>query len=551
VAETVDLLPQTAAADSDRRGTAFERPDDEFANGQYRRPVRRDIALLVVIVLLGAGLRLLWIQAPLLDAHRWRQADTAAIARNLYEGRFNLFYPEVDWGGRNGYVESEFPLVPALAAGLYEVFGPLDYLGRVIAMVFSTATIVALFFLGAELLGVAGGLAAAFLLSVSPAAVFFGRTFMPDSPMLFFWVAGVLAFVRYFRSGSRRALWLGGAAMMLACLIKVPAVLMVAPIAGAAWQAKGRTALRDRALWVAVLVPGLVTMAWYAHAFLLYKQTGITFGILVHPARTYPPDIAPGPWKYAFSKWSSVALLMRGDFYMTLLSRLYEILLLPWGFVGALFGALLWRRDEGRLVADAWFAALAAFVLLMGEAHIGHEYYQLPVVPLGALYFGAFARPAFARRDGPAGRSVRVGSTALLAGLLILIGATGFYYSGIINSHFRPTNPDVRVLEAGQAVERVVPADDLMVVVDDYGVTSPLLLYFAHRKGWSFDVEDVYPQVIDGLKRRGARFFVSTVWSRIERERPETATYLRVYQSVELRGAPRDMAVFDLTKYAD
>ena len=135
-----------------------------------------------------------------------------------------------------------------------------------------------------------------------------------------------------------------------------------------------------------------------------------------------------------------------------------------------------------------------------------------------------------------------------MAGLLILIGATGFYYSGIINSHFRPANLDVRALEAGQAVERVVPGGDLMVVVDDYGVTSPLLLYFAHRKGWSFDVEDVYPQVIDGLKRRGARFFVSTVWSRIEHERPETAAYLALYQRVDLAGAPKDMAVFDLGK---
>ena len=114
----------------------------------YRPPVRLDILLLVFIVLLGAGLRLLWIRSPLLDAHRWRQADTAAIARNLYEDRFNVFYPQVDWGGRDGYVESEFPLVPALAAGLYEVFGPQDYLGRVVAMVFSTATIVAMFFLG-------------------------------------------------------------------------------------------------------------------------------------------------------------------------------------------------------------------------------------------------------------------------------------------------------------------------------------------------------------------------------------------------------------------
>ena len=68
------------------------------------------------MLLLGASLRLQWLETPLLDGHRWRQVDTAAIARNLYEDRFNVFYPQVDWGGRSGYVESEFPLLPAIAA---------------------------------------------------------------------------------------------------------------------------------------------------------------------------------------------------------------------------------------------------------------------------------------------------------------------------------------------------------------------------------------------------------------------------------------------------
>jgi 4-amino-4-deoxy-L-arabinose transferase-like glycosyltransferase len=514
------------------------------------RRARQHTLLLAVIVLLGAGLRLLWIESPLLDAHRWRQTDTAAIARNLYEKRFNVFYPQVDWGGREGYVESEFPLVPAIAAGLYELFGPRDYLGRVVVMLFSTATIVALFFLARELLGPSGGLAAAFFLAVSPAAVFFGRTFMPDSPMLFFWVAGVFAFVRYFRTGSRKALWWASAATAVACLIKVPAVLMLAPVAGAAWQAKGKAAIRDRALWLAVLIPGAVTIAWYAHAFLLYRHTGLTFGILVHPARTYPLNIAPGPWKYAFSKWSSLALLMRGDFYLTLLSRLYEILLLPWGFAVALFGAVLWPRADGRLVADAWCAALAAFIIIMGEAHIGHEYYQLPIVPLGALYAAFFIRPFFSWTE-EGSPSVAYARTGLVAVLLLVIGGTGFYYSGIINSHFRPRNLDVRVLQAGEAVARATPDDALAVVVDDYGATSPLLLYFAHRKGWSFDVEDVHPQVVEGLKRRGARFFVTTVWSRIEQENPETAAYLRFHRQVGLQGEPKDTVVFDVSDRTD
>ena len=272
-----------------------------------RRPSWPELALLAFIILGGAGLRLLWISAPLLDNHRWRQVDTAGIARSFYEDRFNIFYPEVNWGGRDGYVESEFPLLPATVALLYKAVGEeRPALGRFVVMLFSTATIGLLFGLGVELLGVAGGLGAAFLMAVSPTAVYFGRTFMPDSVMLFFWVGGVWGFLRYFRSGSRRALVVGSAAATLACLVKIPALQMFAPIAAAAWQFRGREALRDRSLLMALLVPLTLTAAWYLHAFLLYERTGLTFGILVHPARTYPPAIAPGPWNVAFSKWSNL-----------------------------------------------------------------------------------------------------------------------------------------------------------------------------------------------------------------------------------------------------
>src|SRR5262249_45579327 len=98
-------------------------------------PDRIKQALFVFVLVLGAGLRLLWVQAPLLEAHRGRQVDTAAIARNLYEGPFNVLRPQVDWGGRDGSVEAEFPMLPAMAAGLYELFGPQEYLGRLISVI--------------------------------------------------------------------------------------------------------------------------------------------------------------------------------------------------------------------------------------------------------------------------------------------------------------------------------------------------------------------------------------------------------------------------------
>jgi uncharacterized membrane protein len=92
---------------------------------------------LVGILLLGLVLRLLFITAPLLDAHRWRQIDTATMARYFYQDSLNPLYPQVNWGGPEGYVESEFPLVPWIAALLYYAFGPDDVWGRVTSVAFS------------------------------------------------------------------------------------------------------------------------------------------------------------------------------------------------------------------------------------------------------------------------------------------------------------------------------------------------------------------------------------------------------------------------------
>ena len=97
-----------------------------------RRPVR-DYAFFCILAL-GAALRLYHVTAPFLDAHAWRQLDTAAMARNFYEGPFFPLDPRVDWGGRSGYLEAEFPLVPAVIAVLYRLFGLHEILGRLLVI---------------------------------------------------------------------------------------------------------------------------------------------------------------------------------------------------------------------------------------------------------------------------------------------------------------------------------------------------------------------------------------------------------------------------------
>jgi hypothetical protein len=60
----------------------------------------RDHLAFLLILALGATLRLFHLTAPFVDAHAWRQLDTAAMARNFYEGSFIPLDPQVDWRGR-------------------------------------------------------------------------------------------------------------------------------------------------------------------------------------------------------------------------------------------------------------------------------------------------------------------------------------------------------------------------------------------------------------------------------------------------------------------
>ena len=86
------------------------------------------------------------------------------------------------------------------------------------------------------------------------------------------------------------------------------------------------------------------------------------------------------------------------------------------------------------------------------------------------------------------------------------------------------------MLQAGQAIDAVTADNDLAVVVDDYGIMSPILLYFAHLKGWSFDPGDLSPEVVDNLRRLGARYFVTTQWSHLARVRPDATSFLERYE---------------------
>ena len=509
---------------------------------------RPDTALLLIL-LLGTLLRCQYLNLPMAEAHRWREITNADIARNFYERSMNLFAPQVSWGGAaDPYVGMEFPLMHWIVALLYWPFGEHAIIGRLVSMAFSVGTIWVVFALGSHLFGRAAGRAAAFLAAISPSAVFFGRFFISDTPMVFFSAAAVLAWVAYLDNGSRRACVAGSVCAALAFLVKIPALMILAPIAWAAWERRRWSALKDRGLVVGIAAAVAAGGLWYWHADAVYHRSGLSEAIW-HPSGNYGPAIAvaAGPFVGIYH-WSTLARLRDPSFYLDMLTRFWALHLTPAGFVLGMFALLaLWHWPRRRVV-DAWVGVVLLFILVTSEGNIHHEFHQLPMLPPAALLFGLAAAPAFdgSWLDRAGGRVAgRLGSAAAL----LVVALLSFKYSGVVENFFRPDRLDMAPIEAGRAIERAVPPNALLVTVEyeEYGNNSAILLYWSHRRGWSFDRTSITPQVLDLLRKNfGARYFVTTLWRRLSAERPDIAQYLETRGRMALPGAPADTALFDL-----
>jgi 4-amino-4-deoxy-L-arabinose transferase-like glycosyltransferase len=456
----------------------------------------------------------------------------------------------------------EFPLLQWLAGMLFHAVRDREFVCRVLSILFSMATLVATYGLGARLFDPQTGRAAAFLLAISPSCVFFGRTFISDTPMVFFSVGALWGLVVYAQTHDRRAAWWGIASATLACMVKIPAVLIFAPIAWLAWNDVAarpmpemwsrRLGAHVRALfnpiWIAAVgIPFVATALWYWHGDRLFHRTGLGQAIF-HPSGGYSPDvaIAMGP-VMGVSHWSTLHQLGDPAFYTTLLERTYYMHLTPAGFALTLFGVVIcWARPASRVVI-VWLAAVLFFILASAEGNRYHEFHQLPMLPPAALLFGLAAFPAF---DGLWLRRVTGSRLVPIAAALCVtsIGLIGFSYSNVVYEFFRPDRLDLRAINAGQAIERNVPVGDTVVVVEyaQYGANSPILLYRAHRKGWSFDMSSISPHVVQRLQRQfGAAYFATTIWSQIEGKQPVLAEYLKLQQRIDI-GIDDDTALFKL-----
>src|SRR4029077_5266238 len=146
---------------------------------------------------------LIFINQPYVDHWSWRQSDVAAIARNFYEGGFRFAHPQIDWAGdATGYVGTEFPILPFVAAICYKLAGIHEWIGRSQAVIFFAVSLPFFFLLVREMFGSTAAVWATFFYSFAPLNIFAGRSFMPDVPSLSLAIIGLYFFLRCVEHGG-------------------------------------------------------------------------------------------------------------------------------------------------------------------------------------------------------------------------------------------------------------------------------------------------------------------------------------------------------------
>jgi len=454
----------------------------------------RATRLAILISILAVAVRFIAINQPFVDNWSWRQSDVAGIARNYFQGGFHFARPQIDWAGdQPGYVGTEFPIQPFIAALSYKIFGVHEWVGRVQAVVLFAISLPFFFLLVRKIFNEIAAAWALFFYGFAPLGIMASRCFMPDIPSLALSIIGLYFFDDWLareRSthlrqsyGGQASFFVSAFCVSLSILIKATSLVVAAPLTCLVFQRSGFPALRNLKLWLFMGIALVPSALWYWHAY----QVSLNF---------YP---------HHFFGAGGVRI-MSVAWYLKIAREIITSELTPLLFVIGVFGAFLSRSKNNARLFHWWLGAMILFIILVGYGN-RHLWYQLPLLPIMAAFAGSVCSFPGTKISS---RAVMIVFSTLV---VIVFGFSAFLY---LRKFYQPTAAPFR--DAGLELKKITQPNDLLVAADN---GDPTLFYYAERKGWHFlEKEGVYngepvdsaQAIVDleSLRARGATYLVFT-----------------------------------------
>jgi hypothetical protein len=384
-----------------------------------------------------------------------------------------VFRPRVQWVGGDraadpSYFSGEFSIESILAALLYKLFSEQIVFARIVVIAFSLAGIFFLYELLHRRAGPIAARAGAFIYTLFPYHLFFGRVFMPDIPALTLALGGLLLLDRWTEDGKQRTLFAAAIVTAMAVLQKLTVIFVGLPMLYLFWLSTGRRLFARRDVYVFAAIVLAPTFAWYMHSGALARQSGFAF---VQPhlfGRNLGVWLQPGFLHRIFTALSSEALS-------------------PVGLGLSLMGFFWPARSPSFSIFRLWIIS-AGLLLFFIPGLLSANYYYLSLLLPGAAALAGLGLAALVR------------SRAAYPVIGVLLAVFAF---DALRSALPLYYEDRAPRDLGVVLNRLTAPGDL-IVTETGG--SPNVLYFADRRGWML-VHQYDLALVRKLANAGAAYY--------------------------------------------
>ncbi len=450
--------------------------------------IARDFILLALILVVALLFRLYKINTPLADFHSWRQADTAAVARNFVNRDFNLFKPIYDDLSINqsglenpqGLRFVEFPLYNATFALLYKYFPitSLEIYGRLVTVLFSLVLISTLYFL---LLKESGRLAAgigSFVYAVMPFFVFFSRVILPQT-MALACIFLALTFLYLFSTEKNKVknvvqVSLATVFFAAALLITPYSIFYLLPTAYLFIKKYKWNVYRKLPVYFFYVLALLPLFLWRRYINQFPEGVPVNYWFMTHV--NTPEGLQNIFLKPAFFRWI---------FYERINNLILGGSLMFFFILGVV------TKSKKIFFLSILIAALA-FLFTFEGVNVQHAYYQIMILPALAIFVGLGVNFVYKN------------SRYFLNPVLMILATIAIFAFSFFISYYQVKDyynyPQDLVNMANIIRDLTQPNDK--IVTDTIGDTT--LLYLSQRRGAPAKYKE-----FDQLKETGYKYFVT------------------------------------------
>lgn len=444
---------------------------------------------LVVLVTLvySVFIRLPNINRPLLDAHYFRQTQTATVVRNFTLTGIDLFHTRLDiFGtGKEQILLLEFPFYEAIT-GVFSFFtGFNDYTGRFISLLFGTASGLVLLSIVNKLFSnrLVGFFALVFFL-FNPLNFYFQQAYLIESTVIFLHLLSFYLWQRYAEERKKSLLVTGSLVTALAFIHKVVyAPFLLLPILACLYYRSGKQEFRNFSWLPGILLSLLVLLGWQYYTDVTNLANGHANFTLGDPSQSL--------WNFGtFEERLDIRVWTAR---LVFIQNSVTKYLWPMFFVGIFF--LIVKKVKKKSIIFSWLLSMIFYYIVLFRIQ-SHDYYFMLVLPVFSIIAG-YGLSELAK----------LAKNKYLVTTVICFYISSFIYRSIHNSQMY-FKIDGKMKDRLDTYNKVLKKEgNILFVFEKYDWNS-VYTYYTNHKGIVMAIKDISADTIPKLAAKGYRYVV-------------------------------------------